>query len=647
MATASPTATSLLDQSVSIRDGIGCTIEHNMNSLIDNITVTGAEYTAADGSKPFKKLFPIDSILKAFRPNGAGVKYAISGDISTSTYHNPKAYTYAINYRTYYPGSETYYKYYLCPKGQGADINISYPQAVLTNKIIIKFEISHSVPGTWTLYSGATQIATGTSASIVGFGSNVYNSGTLTLYYNGTSWSTTEPTTIAAPTTINSLRLTTSAVTDKYIAVVEISPRWISDITDRLIQFSVDKETSSSVDDILPVGTVTANSLKLDMVSYEDSRVINSYIKGQTFSSSKIYLYRNAEIRPYYKLYYTDAPLSDPKGSYEKINQGVYFLDNWDTSEHGDISLTALDGAKFLQETIAPNILCIDYSATAIIRRLLDSIGFTNYKINIKKTEAVVSGQTVTTITDNSVFSPSYWWTDDRVPVWNAIQELCRDAQMVACFDDNNVLQFYTRDFLFDSTRTSSWSFRHSASGSSLPNIVSLQKRDISTANQIKVLWATRYSNEVYPGNAQPLWQSGTDFIGAFNLQQTLSSTAGPGDFIDMMAVKETLRGNQIFYRNSGYVVINSEIIEFEGVEYAYYNREGTRKTIIATNYGDIQKILGDIKPGQNPLTILEQTGKVKIKSRGAFGTTVATHPADIEDTIQSWNIFDTTWEIS
>ena len=640
MPIATTTAKDILDQSVTIRDGIGCTIEHNMNSLVDNITVTGAEYTAADGSKPFKKLFPIDSILKAFRPVGAGVKYAISGDVSTATYHNPKAYTYAVNYRTYYPRTETYYKYYLCPKGQGADITVTYPQAILANKIVVKFEISHAVPGTWTLYSGATQIATGTSSNIVAFGSEVYNAGTLTLYYNGTSWSTTEPSTIPAPTTINSLRLTTSGVSDKYIAVVEISPRWISDLTDRLIQFSIDKETSSSVDDILPVGRVTANSLKLDMVSYEDARVVNSYIKGQAFSASKIYLYRNAEIRPYYKLYYTGAPLSDSKGSYEKINQGVYFLDNWDTSEYGDVGLTALDGAKFLQETIAPNILCIDYSATAIIRRLLDSIGFTNYKINIKKD---ISGN----ITDTSVFSPSYWWTDDRVPVWNSIQELCRDAQMVACFDDNNVLQFYTRDFLFDTTRTSSWNFRHAASGNLLPNIISLQKRDISTANQIKVLWATRYSNEVYPGNAQPLWQSGTDFIGAFNLEETLSSTAGAGDFMKMYAVKETLRGNQIFYRNSGYVVINSEIIEFDGVEYSYYDRTGTRKTIVATNYGGIQKILGDIKPGQNPLTVIEQTGRVRIKSRGAFGTTVATHPANIETTIQSWNVYDTTWEIS
>ena len=641
MPTATDAAKNILQEQVTISDGIGCTIEHNMNSLIDNITITGTDYVAADLSKPFKKLFPIDSVLKSFRPSGAGIKYAVSGDLSASTYANPKGYTYPIDYRTYYPGAETYYKYHLCPKGQGANITVTYPTGgVLTNKIVIKFEISHSTPATWNIYKeNDTLIASGTSSDIVAFGSGVYNAGTVTIYYNGTSWVKTEPTTISAPVTINSLKLTTSAVSDKYIGVVEISPRWISDLSDRLKMYTVDKETSSSINDILPVGKVTANSLRLDMVSYEDAFVVNSYIKGQAFSSSKIYLYRNAEIKPFYKLYYSGAPLTDSKGSYEKISQGTYFLDNWDISEFGDITLNALDGAKILQETIAPNILCSDFSATAIIRRLLDSIGFTNYKINIK-----MSG---TTITDNSVFSPSYWWTDDSIPVWNAIQELCRDSQMVACFDDNNILQFYTRDYLFDSTRSINWTFRHSKSGNLLPNIISLNKKDISAANQIKVLWSTRYSNEVLPGNAQPLWQSGTDFIGAFSLEETLPSTSGPGAFIKMLPVQETLRQSQVFYRNNGYIVLNSEIIEFDAVEYRYTDKTGSKVTVSVSNNGDIQKILGNIMLRQQAYSTIEQTGRVRIKERGMFGTTVATHPADVEATLQSWGIYDTKWEIS
>ena len=125
-----------LEQNTSINLNIGCTFEYNMNSMVDNIVVTGADITAADGSKPFKKLFPIDSVIKPARPLGAGVKYGISGDVSAGTYRDPRSSIYSINYRTYYPGADTYYKYWISGIGVGVDLTITYPKAVLTNKII-------------------------------------------------------------------------------------------------------------------------------------------------------------------------------------------------------------------------------------------------------------------------------------------------------------------------------------------------------------------------------------------------------------------------------------------------------------------------------------------------------------------------------
>jgi len=180
---------------------------------------------------------------------------------------------------------------------------------------------------------------------------------------------------------------------------------------------SISKESSTSSEDILPIGKVSANSLSLGLVSYEATRKIISFDKTFAFDASKIYLYKQIEINPYYKLYNSDQ-------TYEKINQGVFYLDNWSSSEFGDISLTALDGAKILQEIIAPSIICEGYSTTAILRRLLDTVGFVNYKFNMSET-------------DTSIFTPRFWWTDDSKPVWNAIQELCRDSQMTAIFDEN------------------------------------------------------------------------------------------------------------------------------------------------------------------------------------------------------------------
>jgi hypothetical protein len=439
----SPAVKTLLEENTTIQTNIGCTIEYNMNSMVDNISVVGTDYVRADGAKPYQKLFPSSSVVKAFRPLGAGIKYGIFGDVALNTWKDPKKVEYPLNFRTYYPGLDTYYKYWVSQKGTGADITITYPQAVLTNKIVVRFEISHSIPGTWTVSKeGGAVLATGTSSAIKPFvssGSKNFDAGTLTLYYNGTAWVTTEPATIAAPVSITALKLVTSGVTNAHVGVIEVSPRWVADITDHIIAFSTSQESSTSADDILPVGKVSSNSVSIDLVSYEASRKIITYDKGTAFSASNLYMYKSAELKPYIKVYYSGAPYADSKGTYEKVKQGTYYIDNWSTSEFGDISLDALDGAKFLQDISCPGMVSKDSTAVGIIRRLLDNIGFTNYNINYKTDSA---GK----ITDTSILSPFYWWTDDGESVWNAIQELCRDSQMVATFDENNVLQFYTRD---------------------------------------------------------------------------------------------------------------------------------------------------------------------------------------------------------
>jgi len=632
-----PAVKTLLEESTTIKTNIGCTIEYNMNSLVDGITVTGSEYTRADGTKPYKKLFPASSVVKPFRPNGAGVRYGVFGDVDSNSWKNPKTVDYTLLYRTYYAGADTYYKYWLSERGTGANITIAYPQAILTNKIVVKFEVSHSTPSTWTVYKeGDAVLATGSGSSIVAFASGVYNAGTLTLHYNGTSWTTTEPSSPATPVSITSLKLVTSGTVGAHVGVIELSPRWVSDITSHISSFSTSQESSTSPDDILPVGKVSANSMSAGLISYETTRKIVPYEKGTAFSASSIYMYKHAELNPYIKVYYSGAPFTDSGGTYAKVKQGTFYLDNWTTSEFGDISLTALDGAKVLQEIVAPGLVCQNSSATSIIRKLLDNVGFTNYKINYK-----ASG---TTITDQSILSPIYWWTDDSKSVWSAIQELCRDSQMVATFDENNVLQFYTRDYLFSQT-SPHWNFKYAKDGNILPNIMSLQKRDLPSINQVKVLWNPVGSSE-FPGSAQPLWKAGTSFLGAYSLDTTLSSTTGAGEWINLTPITVNQLTQQIFYNYSGYLVIDSEIIEYDAIEYQYINTNMSVTKIAIEKDIDLQKIANDITTSVAANKAFGQTGRVRIKTRGALGTSAATHTAAGTGATSGWsgynNVFKT-----
>lgn len=622
----------VLEQDTTLVLAAGCTLEYNMNSLVDNITLTGAQINRVDAAgnayQPFKKLFPIDSIIKTIRPIGAGIKYAIVGDVSANSYRNPKSATYPLNYRIYYPGAETAYKYYLSDKGVGLDVTATYPKAILTNKIIARFELSHSTPSTWTIYANGSSIATGSSSAIIPFGTA--NAGTLTIYWNGTSWSTTEPLSPSTPVSITSLRITTGGVTNQYTGLIELSPRWVVDISDRMLDFSINKDASSSSDNILPVGYVSANSLSMSMVSYEDSRQVVAFDKTMSFDSTKTYLYKMVQAAPYFKIYHAGGTLSDSGGSYDKIKQGVFYLDNWSIGEFGDISVNALDGAKILQETIAPSIVCKDYSTPAILRNLLDNAGFTNYNFNMSGTEA-------------SLFSPRFWWTDDNRTVWESIQQICRDSQMVALFDENNILQFYTRENIFDYTGTADWGFRYAASGNNLPNIISLDKNDLASANQVKVLWNSVTTNE-YTGNAQPLWKSGNSYMSAMSLEQPLLSTSGAGSYIHLKAVVTSeAQQNQILNQYSGYLALGSEIIEYDAIQYDYVDLTGTKQFVDVTSPSDAYKWLGLAQAGS---ANYKPNGKYRIKTRGAFNTPVENHYATAQEIINSWTGYDVEWSV-
>lgn len=626
------TSKNALEQNTSVTLGSLIIFEYNMNSMIEGITVTGAEISRTDSSgatyTPFKKLFPVDSIIKPFRPVGAGLKYAISGDVD-SGWRNPKSLTYAPNFRVYYPGVDTTYKYYVSDKGLGLDVTASYPKTILSNKIVARFELAHSTPATWSIYGNGSLLISGTSADIVPFesnGSKRYDSGTVTIYYNGTSWVKTEPASPAAPVNLTSLRITTGAVANKYVGLIELSPKWYLDATDSLVSFSIAKESSTSSEELMPVGKVSANSFSADLVSYELDRKIKTYDKAGTLDSSKIYLYKQVEVKPYIKVYNSGGSLTDSLGKYDNIPQGVFYIDSWNSTEYGEISLTALDGAKILQETVAPKILCENYSATGIIRRLLDSIGFTNYNFNIKSN-------------DTSIITPTYWWTESNKTVWEYIQELCRDTQMTAVFSYNNVLQFYSREWIFDATRSADWNFRSESSGSDLSNILSFSKNDLPSANQVKVFWNSVLTSN-YIQSATAPWVSDTYFLAAFTINQNILTTHTAGSYMHLIpAVVNEEEAGVTVYNYSGYLVVDSEIIEYDAVEFQYVDLNGVTQYVPLLNKTDNNKYIGISQQGT-----LKPSGRYRIKTRGAFGTKIENHYIDATDIIASWNGYNTVW---
>ena len=658
-----------------VRTDIGCTIEYNMNSMIDGIaastTATDANYisgiTSAAGTtirlNPFKKLFPVDSVIKPFRPSGPGIKYFIALPSDTTAFSAFRTLQYpSTQPRVYYPGITTTYKYWVAPKNAAADLTVTYKQAsspvtgnknAVANKIIVKFDKYNQLPTTYTITitksDNSTQVLGPTSTPA---------SGLVTLYYGGSSWSATAPTepiTYATPQAIKSIRVqATNPGSGKVIAIIEVSARWIKDISSDIVSLDINKESSSNPSDILPVGIVTANSIDLNLSKYNQTalQALPYNRLSESFDTDKTYMFKYAELKPYIKVFHSNGAITSGSDNYDRVEQGVYYVDNWSISEYGDVRVVALDGAKYLMETFCPDILCEDYPVTAILRRLLDSIGFTDYNFNLKSP-------------DTSIPLINYWWTEDNQTVWEAIQVLCRDIQMNAFFDDEGILQFYSRDYIYDSARSSTWSFYNEVEGSALPNIISFSQDEVASGNQVKVIWKTPLKSN-YVQSSGPLWESPTTFLSAGGLKYPIAqattvadlnnltnATTYPGLQIETKTVDNYSQYQSIFNFN-GHLLIDSEIFEFDALQYQYVAKEDSSSTptwipVWIESQSDVSKYRYLSKPGfQDPTkpetAYFKPTNRVRVKSRAALGTTAAFHSATSSDSLSEWTGRTITW---
>lgn len=682
-----------------INIGTSCTIEYNMNSMIDGVTVTtnisDATYinqvVVPSGNtplryNPYKKLFPIDSIVKPFRPLYSGAKYYVMlpADYNATTFSAFRTIKYpgegaaanSVNAqpRVYYPGISTEYKYWLTAAGQAVNATVTYKQDnttwaaagqtgsiptgnkyAMTNKIIIRFEKNHQLPSN---YSFTIAPKTGSAVTYGPF--TTPTNGSVEHYYNGTNWNTTSvPVSYSNPIEIKSITLTSSVPSSgRVIGVIELSARWIKDISSDIISFNISKESSANTEDILPVGFLTANSFSGDFAKYnETSPAIVEYNRTSSeLDSSKIYMVKNAELKP--------NILAEVSGSNIAIKQGTYYLDSWSIDEYGESSVTALDGSKYLMETFAPEILCESYPATAIIRQLLDSVGFTSYNFNLKYDNSIVPK-----LVDTSIPTIAYWWTEDTKTIWECLQELCRDIQMNAVFDDDNILQFYSRDFIYNvyqpngtTLKTPAWEFYYDASGSKKPNIVSFNKKEIAAGNWVKVLWQSPITSN-YLSNSTVLWPSPTTFLFAGGLKYEISASATKDDLnnlsnlgfqVDFSTIDNYSQLQSIFNFN-GYMMVQSEVFEFDAIQYEYVDKDDTApyayQKVWVESDSDISKYLYLSKPGyqdpKDPTTaFFRPTGRIRIKKRAALGTTAQKHTVPGINALSEWTPRTVEWKI-
>ena len=222
---------------------------------------------------------------------------------------------------------------------------------------------------------------------------------------------------------------------------------------------------------------------------------------------------------------------------------------------------------------------------------------------------------------------------------------------MIATFDENNILQFYTREYIFKN-RTSDFKFRYDNKGLNLSNIIAMNSSDVPSVKTVKISYTPRLSSSYAGKNADDLYDAPVMILGAAALINSLPASATPEPDLNgtgaaplgVVTLQPIVIDGYATKLNaySGYLVINQEIIEYDAIKFHYMPvDESGLKYVWITSDSDISKFEGLSKPNT-----FAPDSQYRIKTRNAFGVLPApiAHEVNTEKLKLEWSgrILDT-----
>jgi hypothetical protein len=376
---------------------------------------------------------------------------------------------------------------------------------------------------------------------------------------------------------------------DSTFDLIEMSPRLIADISDKVIDYNIKKILSDLGNSALPVGQLLAStgsiSLFDDDQAFNDNNldsIVNEYIrKNIKFSFYEKIL--NVEGFDYWvpiKTLYSDGiPQADVTA--------------------GSLEITLRDFYFFLESMPAPRMLVTEVSLSFAISLLLDYIGFSNYSFYRTGSE-----------TDPII--PYFFIAPDQT-VAEVLNQLAVSTQSAMFFDEYNNFIVMSKNYMLPSESDRDFNIILSGSNNqstdgiienktsgTLPNIISVASEDKKVYNNGKINYTTRYIQRSYGSLSQAsmidkdktwvykpslLWEvSGTDQtktinevvskqskygLSAMPINSDLSAT--PPTVVNHAVVNNVIDlGENVYWltRNQGYFYSNGEIIKYDAVQY-------------------------------------------------------------------------------
>lgn len=580
--------------------------EWNFNRFVGT-TVTNIIDEEQFGYDP--DMFPIDSIVRAVRPGKGIVKARIDEARAIESYQDrPNGSRYFL------VDDRDKYKYWCSPTpsgtGAGAALSDARPQVIYdrtlpANRIVVGLETTTAAPDAWTV-----QVRNGTTWSTVATNPVLDSEGRVELWLTTTGWQATPGNSRLLSTATAQLdgvriEVTSLDTPNKYLNVIELSLRHEKYLTTYLEHFDETFDMSDR-DTVAPMGKASANVANItlfnDYVNDDDTK---GFIFNNENADSPYFGMVDANVR-FTLDYLVDATEFGGVDS-EVVRSFTMWSDNWTGQRTSHVNVALRDSAKILQDVKPRPCLYNNLAVSEIVWRLCDSVGFDRYQITDRDDD---KGTTV-----------PHFWTDGQTTVWDIFSSLAESTQTAIFFDQNDVLQVWTRRQAFNESQPVRWMLRSEDAGDRLADITydgDLTQGEEFEANKITVSYqVTEFSDfrHGYPLMETVWTPEDTLVLRASQLRRDIN--ADNQDFVWLSPNDANI------WPYEGIVNVEGELIRYNGKQFKYFDG-GVRKFRIVNSAAERRKYNEKAPAAQRYKNGL--TGGLSITKRGLWNSTKSAH---------------------
>lgn len=470
---------------------------------------------------------------------------------------------------------------------------------------------------------------------------------------------------------ISGIRIVVDAmnVKDSTFDLIEMSPRLVLNVSDKTLDYSVNKSASDLGISGLPVGQLIASNGNIRIFDYDQAFNENN-------KTSIIAKYINRHVQ--FKFY---EVIVNVKGWDYYVPIKTLYSDSFPQQDlmGKTVSLSLRDMYWYLESLTAPQILMTEVSVSSAVSLLLDSIGFSNYTFRRVANE-------------KEIIIPYFFVGPDK-SVAEVLQDLAVSTQTAMFFDEYNNFVMMSKDYLMPTAAQRPTTFElkgtkdlvqsreiknKAVDSSKLSNVISVSVQPNNVYNDGVINYTSRHiqrsvgsirqaslldDERIYTYKPALLWEvSGTENTKSINnevgTQSAYVLSAIPLNSnlsADVPSVKNNVLINNTFSlgeaaywitRYNGYFYSQGEIIKYDAVQYNvsgfgnvwitstedyqnYFSKLPFNGKIYPTG---LVRIYAEPKYFEQSGVIKLQNGEVQKHGRGQFGTTVVAHSAGISD---------------